>query len=266
MVLAVSLDVPGRQLGFYFLMINLTLLVIGVLAYLLVAERSDWYPGLDRSLAEKEAYFREGESARVERQVAARFADLADEDLHRILFVGSSQTWGAGARRADETFVSQLEGLLNAGRAEMPRYACVNGGISSTRAPDLVPLVERWLADGRPDMVVINLSSNDMATSMVDFDSAIRAMVDSILDAGARPVLIQEPRIMVEGRLPLYHQRLETIAGDYGIPVIGLQEFLRKANREGFLWWDKVHLTSFGQSLVARRLHDELLPVIAEAG
>ena len=270
LLLAALLDVPGRELGFYFLMINLTLLVIGTLAYFFVAERSSWYPGLNRSLAEREVYFRKGEAAKVKAEVAERLAELdeleREEELYRILFIGSSQTWGAGAAREEETFVAQLEGLLNAGRTTSPRVACINGGISSTRAPDLLPLVEQWLEEAEPDMLVVNLSSNDMATKARDFEAAIRTMVEGALARGGQPVLIQEPRIFREGRLGLNHRWLELIGDDYGVPVIEMLRYLQGARREGFPWWDKVHLTSFGQYKMAQRLHDELLPLIqAEA-
>ena len=49
--------------------------------YLVVAERSSWYPGLSRSLQEREAYFRQGESARVEQQVAERLVDTGQGQL-----------------------------------------------------------------------------------------------------------------------------------------------------------------------------------------
>ena len=53
------------------------------------------------------------------------------------------------------------------------------------------------------------------------------------------------------------HYALRGMAGDLGLPVIETHDWLVERRDQGFLWWDRVHLTPFGQRLLARRLFDE---------
>jgi hypothetical protein len=46
------------------------------------------------------------------------------------------------------------------------------------------------------------------------------------------------------------------------VPVVDLHGRLRALEGTGFVWWDKVHLTSYGQELAAGLLFDALKPWI----
>ncbi len=262
-LLLLATRVGGRRLGFYFLMVNLTLLAVGGALWALVLARSDWYPGLDRVLEDKEAYFRKGAMERVDREVRERFR-ASEGAGHRILFVGTSQTWGAGAQRGEETWVAQLESLLNRQHPSGGPFVCVNGGVSAARAEDLVPLVREWLGY-RPDGVVINLASNDKATPE-SFEPAIREMVASALAAGSRPVLLMEPNISPGPGLRTRHQDLARVAADLAIPLVDLQTFMNRLADSGFVWWDHVHLTSYGQRRLAEKLYEEMVRLGLPAG
>ena len=61
--------------------------------------------------------------------IHARYAPRVPANVFRILALGASQTWGAGARTQDETWVRQLETLLNES-ARGGRVECVNAGVS----------------------------------------------------------------------------------------------------------------------------------------
>jgi hypothetical protein len=45
-------------------------------------------------------------------------------------------------------------------------------------------------------------------------------------------------------------------------PIVDMQAYLAQNEDRGFLWWDSVHLTSFGQRLFAERLLPELVAVL----
>ena len=44
---------------------------------------------------------------------------------------------------------------------------------------------------------------------------------------------------------------MKKVASQYHIPVIDLHEYLKSQADTGFIWWDHVHLTSYGQMLAA---------------
>jgi lysophospholipase L1-like esterase len=56
---------------------------------------------------------------------------------------------------------------------------------------------------------------------------------------------------------------MKTVAARFGIPLANLQSWLdADGNRDsGFLWWDGVHLTSWGQALAADFIHQNLPPL-----
>ena len=146
-------------------------------------------------------------------------------------------------------------------------FECINGGISSSRAADLERLVASEWMKYRPELVVINLSSNDRATRG-KFAPAIRRMIATARAAGAIPVLVQEAN-QFQAAMPnlrTRHAELAEIGAELGVRVLDMQSYLETREDDGFLWWDKVHLTSYGQALVAERLADQLDDLIRAHG
>ena len=122
------------------------------------------------------------------------------------------------------------------------------------------------LREVRPAVVVVNLSSNDKSSK--GFESALRRLVDRIIVARARPVLVLEanaPAAVSRG-LRARHSEVRRVAEDYGLPLIDLQGYLESRDDTGFLWWDLVHLTSFGQRLAAAKLFSDLAPILDPSG
>lgn len=249
-----------KRVLFYYLMFTVLLTLLGALAYGLAWRRQAFYPEQSRRLRAEEADWRE-------QRAASLFADLErdsrrpDPDVHRILFVGSSQTRGAGATRADETIVHRVQELLDA-RAGGRRFECINAAVRSYRVVDMArALNEHWLAVG-PQTVIVNASNNDVGTPRARFAERLTGLVESALASGARVVLIMEPNSL-ERRdyLPVlrrFHATMAEVGARLGVPVIDMHDYLARHWDDGFLWWDWVHLTSFGQRLFAEHLVDEL--------
>lgn len=253
-----------KVLGFQFFTINLTLLVVAALFFVFVALRSAWYPRLDETLQAAEVYFGKGASTKVRAEIQERYAAVPAAGRMRVLFVGSSQTWGAGAAHDDQVFVPVLERLLRQRHPGSVPIECINAGISGTKAAQLAPLLaEEWLALA-PRIVVVNLSSNDRGSG-ARFRGAVRAMIEAARAAGATPVLVQEANSIeeMEGRLAARHRELAAIGDELGVQVVAMHAHLAEFEEGGFLFWDKVHLTPWGQRLVAAKLADELEPLVA---
>ncbi|MDH3745675.1 MAG: SGNH/GDSL hydrolase family protein [Acidobacteriota bacterium] len=254
-----------KTLGYSFLMVNLTMLVIGVLLFAFVLLRAGSYPGVGRALAEKEEYFGKGTAERVVAEIHARYpppemnAGDGRGEPYRILFLGTSQTWGAGARREEETFVAGVEAILNTSVTTGRRYECINAGFSSLKAKGLLPILNWDLLPLRPEVLLINLSSNDRS-NQGGFAANVRQMVESARQVGIRTVLIKEandPGSTDRGLLARYAE-LDQVGAEFGLPVIDMHEHLRNYDDSGFLWWDHVHLTAYGQRLIAEKLAAEL--------
>jgi len=63
-------------------------------------------------------------------RLGARYPRGAPEGVTRILFVGTSQTWGAGATRMEDVFAARIEERLN--RERGGKFEVINSGISGS--------------------------------------------------------------------------------------------------------------------------------------
>jgi len=226
------------------------------------------YPTIDRALREGEAAWRVVTTEEVRSEIHRRYPRAAPADTTRILFVGTSQTWGAGASKPGETFVEVAERLLSQQAGPARRFECVNGGVSAADSQLLRELLEReWLAL-RPAVVVINLSNNDGDTARLVAN--VEEMARLALSAGARPLLVLEPNTTEDPEsdqvvLRANHEALRQLGARLGLTVVDMHAHLADLADRGFLWWDNVHLTSFGQRLFAERLVPELQRALSVA-
>ncbi len=185
---------------------------------------------------------------RIKRELAGR----TGEDARRILFMGSSQTWGSGAARRDETFVIVLERLLNE-RARGERYVCINSGVSGSRAHHLYYLYEGELLNLEPDLCVVHLSFNDYQPS--EFSAALDRFAALGRARGVDTIFSIEPSSTErKGVNEAMRSAMRAASERHGVPLVDTYDAMRKRRDDGFLWWDMVHPTSFGHRLIAETL------------
>jgi lysophospholipase L1-like esterase len=187
--------------------------------------------------------------------------------VRRVVVLGTSQTWGSGAARPEDVWVRRLEAALDASAAPGERFELIDAGLPGETSRELADLwTKRWVA-WQPEVVLVNLANNDRdAASLAREVERIVALNEQ---RGIRTVLIPEAN-STESRserslrgLEQKHAALRALAARHGLPVIETHAPLVAARDDGFLWWDRVHLTSYGQArlaalLLARR--DEWLP------
>lgn len=245
-----------------------TLLANGVgavLASLLLAYQSfvaSRYPALDRALLASEEQWKIATAEEVRAEMRRRLG--GGHESTRILFLGTSQTWGAGAAKRGQTFVEVVQRKL----AETDRLAgfeCLNGGISAVDSSYLADVLEsEWVRLGAK-AVVIDLGNNDS-----DPERLGRNLVRMIRLAranGAEPLIVLEPNSAEDpgadlDALSLRHAAMRQAAATEAAVVIDMHDHLARNEDRGFLWWDSVHLTSFGQRLFAERLLPELTALL----
>ena len=239
-----------------------TLLVAGGASAVFVAlgalalhqRKAGTYPRLDRT-AEDSWVAQEIE--RVDARIRAEHP-ASVPGRTRVLVIGTSQTWGAGAARADEGFVEVLERELRATSPERD-WECVNAGVSGLRAPRLLELLrERWLAL-EPRVLIVNLSNNDKDPAT--FEQALEGFARLAEEHGIAALFALEANASesVPGELAL-HPVMRRVAEAHRIPVVDVHRALAAQAQRGFLWWDNVHPTSFGHRLIA----ETLVPAVLE--
>ncbi|MBI3543175.1 MAG: SGNH/GDSL hydrolase family protein [Deltaproteobacteria bacterium] len=211
-----------------------------------------------------------GEVARLLEPLLAHPAKL------RVLLLGTSQTWGTGARVEGERWSNLLEKKL-AARTGVAG-ALLNTGV---RASNLERLVDehraRW-ARWKPQLVIAVLGSSDRGRAdfaanlekLVALDAAIGAKTVFVLEATdpetSQDMEGEETDGMSESSLLARHRDLLDVAARHGIPVLDAHRYYSSPQvaDSGLLWWDFAHLTSYGQALMADQVYAQILKILGD--
>ncbi|MBK8976815.1 MAG: SGNH/GDSL hydrolase family protein [Planctomycetes bacterium] len=194
---------------------------------------------------------------------AERHPGRDPERARRILFAGGSQTWGSGARVEADVWTRLVERELDR-RAPDPGWRCRNVAVcGDSLAQQAARCDSRALDEFRPEVVVVDAGHNDLdpaafGQALVDLWSAARRR-------GARLVCVLEANSPEADPLPYLarnHTVMRELANGAGVPVIDMHALLASQDERGFLWWDRVHLSSAGQQLLAEALTERLLELL----
>lgn len=173
----------------------------------------------------------------------------------KIMFIGTSQTWGAGASDEEHSFVRIFENLLNSNFTS-DTFTCINPSIPGSESSILLELYENQWITLKPDIVIINLGCNDSDNELLkkNIDKFIKLNRNNSI----KTYLVLEANINSYDHLLKNHSAIKQAAFEKNILVIDLHNILLKSYDSGFLFWDFVHLTDYGHKLVANILFDSL--------
>jgi lysophospholipase L1-like esterase len=209
------------------------------------------------ALFERERHWVDTETDQVSADLASRHARAPAPDVLRVLLVGSSQTWGAGARREEEAFPRRLETLLERGSRVGRRVEVLNAGVSGQTGPGLLERYASEWIDYAPEVVLVDLSNND--EDLEAFEASLHGFARLGRERGIETIFIQEPNALDRPPRALpRHEVMERVARAEDIPLVRLHERLAERADTGFLWWDFVHPTSYGHRLIAETLAQEI--------
>jgi len=183
---------------------------------------------------------------------------LLPESSCRVMVMGTSQTWGEGASTRSDQLVFQIHDFLSERFRNDVELITFN---ASFRGSDSTKLVERYknrLYLLEPDVVVANLSNNDSYKDPEAFASNLTALVTFNERLGIRTVFVLEANSPETNRkrlaiLDKFHQIMREVSQTHKVPCIDLDDYLagKGVYDSGFLWWDYVHLTSYGHKTAA---------------
>ncbi len=163
-----------------------------------------------------------------------------------ILAFGDSLTYGTGAEPG-ESYPERL--------ATRTGFTVINAGIPGELSGEgrqrLAPLLSRHA----PDLVILWHGANDILRNrdLAVTEENLRAMVQSIRDAGAEVLLVSVPRKTVFlGPAPLYRRVAEEM------DVALLDDLLPEILRDSSLKSDRVHPNGDGYDIVAQKIAEAL--------
>lgn len=277
-------DSDSRQVAFGLILFQLMILLSVVISYFyLLFFFTGNYPSLESvfsRLKKQEAAWVDDEISTLSQKIVA---DHQAETGEKVMLVGSSQTWGAGASSLDTTFGHRLEELLNQQLAESDASGShsaqvlgistdqpikvINTGISGTTSNDLLAEYKKhWLALA-PKVTIINLANNDdyFGVTKDQFSANLQEFIDLNKEKQIKTILVVEARSNESSESESPHQEVKEfqqvvkeVAAINQIPVIDLNQYLENQIDSGLLWWDFVHPTDYGHSLIAKFLLEEI--------
>ncbi|MBF0386093.1 MAG: hypothetical protein HQL27_09545 [Candidatus Omnitrophica bacterium] len=239
---------------FILILLVIVLAIYHIYDYFYAAQR---YPKMEGKLKQIEEAWVLNEEKRIKDLLKTEEVLNKPLGQYRILFLGSSQTWGAGALKDEDVFPARIERELNTPDDKL-KYRCINAGISGLVAKSIYELYEKDFIKIMPDLAIINLSNNDNPYVDNEFVYYLEKFCLLNREKRIKTIFILEPNSL-EHRfyLPL-HDPMKAVAEKYGIPVLDLNKFLADNHEEGFQWWDSVHMSSFGHKLSAKYLTQEI--------
>lgn len=142
------------------------------------------------------------------------------------------------------------------------KYECINAAIIGQSSDILLECYEENWLKLAPKMVVIILSNNDVFEDR--FESSLERFAALNREHNIKTVFVLEANCLeMRPNDLLMHPVMRKVAERNHIPIIDLHAYLKQNYDRGFLWWDFVHLTSFGHRLAADCLFDGLRGIVA---
>lgn len=196
----------------------------------------------------------------------------------RILAIGSSSTEGIGASGKDKTYPARLSSLLREGLAGRP-IEMVNAGIGGETAPQTLSRLKGALADGRYDLVIWQVGTNDAVTGgdLGTFRNLVADGIAAAKRAKTRLVILDPqfyPGIKETARYRAYVDAIAEIARAQAVPVLSRYQAMLgwyQRDADGFmaaLAGDRFHMSDAGYACLAQDIARSLLgdkPAVALA-
>jgi lysophospholipase L1-like esterase len=176
----------------------------------------------------------------------------------RVLVLGTSQAWGAGAWHPGERIAARLERELH---EALPgrEVVVLNASRRGSSSKELLERFRARLHAFEPHVVVVQLSNNDRPEG---FGQNLAAIAAQARAGQTRVVFVLEANSPeAQDSLASRHAIMRETAAREQVGLADLHGHLGSASLRdsGILWWDRVHLTAWGQELAGRFLSQAVL-------
>lgn len=181
----------------------------------------------------------------------------------KIVAIGSSSTYGAGASSSAASYPSRLEAELKARLPGLP-ITVLNKGIGGEEAAQMVARFDADVLDESPDLVVWQVGSNSVLLNHPTPGTIIHQGVERLKASGTEIVLMNPqyaPKIIAKGDVA--QQSVDVITATARDEQVGLLDRFttmrywyesEKLPFEQFLTADGVHMNDWGYACVAKLL------------
>ena len=185
----------------------------------------------------------------------------------KIVAIGSSSTFGAGATTTANSYPSRLEAELKAQLPGLP-VTVLNKGIGGEEAPQMVARFDADVIDESPDLVLWQVGSNSVLRDHPTPGEVIRQGVERLKESGTDVILINPqfaPKILAKADIGHAVDVITATARDAEVGVFdrfGVMRYWRESERipfEQFLSPDLLHMNDWSYACTAKLLAHALL-------
>ncbi|GAB4011759.1 MAG: hypothetical protein Fur0010_06700 [Bdellovibrio sp.] len=177
---------------------------------------------------------------------------------NNFLFLGGSQTYGVGATDLSRSFPLLYQKKIN--DEFNCHYNLYNISFPGANSQALLPHLKRVLGNSKFKAIFFNLVLNDFKQNGTE--TLLNFIYNYSLQNSIPLFIVREPldQSATDGELlNLAHRRTDLFAKDKGVTLVDLHNHLNYQKMIGQLWWDKVHLTDYGNEVAAEYLWNQKL-------
>lgn len=167
----------------------------------------------------------------------------------RIIFLGQSQTWGAGVDRAEDRWTEQICSWIKKQLFPRKLPRCLNAGVSGATSESIATYWMQNAQNLRPHLSIFNISYND--PDYEDFEKNLRQILDFNRLHKIGTLLMIESYARETWEHDAKQQLMLAMASEYHVPIIDPSKMFVEKKGSGWIWWDSIHLTHYGQTLLA---------------
>jgi len=176
----------------------------------------------------------------------------------RVVFLGSSQTWGAGVNKSEMRWTNLVCQNLEEKLSRKQKVHCINSSVNGATSENVYEFWKENFSILKPTVSFINLMFNDPNPDF--FESNLRKILEINKNNKIKTVLVVEPynvESVENNENNLSKIRiLNSLALEYKIKLLNPLPFFDEKKDDGLIWWDSIHFTPYGHKLFSEFINN----------
>lgn len=183
------------------------------------------------------------------------------QNAFRIGFLGTSQTWGAGAKSTSTW--ANLSAWKIGQISQRPTLA-INYSIPGTTLTELINIRWEQIKKLPPHILIINLGANDQWHNQNIFINELRTFLKQLAELKIQIVLCTEPFSPDSKIKSVFQNQILELAKENNLLSVDLVSFFQspEIRDSGFIWNDFIHFSNYGHQILADKIVETLKPLI----
>lgn len=224
---------------------QVSLVLCGTVFWIMATRQRAYYPPAPLLIDREQAHVRKVLTERQDTMMQA--CDTVTEPL-KVVFLGTSQTWGEGASAPGLEWARRSVSILNSYNV-LPPLGTVNAAVPGAVSAQLADLYAELLTHCPHQVLCVNLGINDKDPE--ELERHLDRITREARDHDVAVILFSEAaQFSRDPAFNLKVRSIQRVAERYHLPYLNLDEAIGQAD-DGLRWWDSAHPTDWGHHLIA---------------